>query len=161
MGGRGITGVCSIRGGLGQGETTSLCQKYVLLPQPGTNADLRPIVSSPLYFITSLTALFESIAMIVDQHQPVVEKYYGTGKMASVLERLLQESDRVTKGLIDNWIEERSMKRKVCFHCAACNRYVSQRYSSLALRHCQLHLPNTPNILFSSNSKSNINYEHS
>ena len=128
---------------------------------PGTNADLRPIVSSPLYFITSLTALFESIAMIVDQHQPVVEKYYGTGKMASVLERLLQESDRVTKGLIDNWIEERSMKRKVCFHCAACNRYVSQRYSSLALRHCQLHLPNAPNILFSSNSKSNINYEHS
>ncbi|KAI0086670.1 COG4-domain-containing protein [Irpex rosettiformis] len=70
-------------------------------------------MSSPLYFITSLTALFESIAMIVDQHQPVVEKYYGAGKMASVLERLLQESDRVSKGLIDNWIEERSMKRKL------------------------------------------------
>jgi len=69
--------------------------------------------SSPLYFITALTALFESIAMIVDQHQPVVEKYYGTGKMSSVLERLLQESDRVTKSLIDNWVEERSMKRKI------------------------------------------------
>ncbi|KAI0811103.1 COG4-domain-containing protein [Irpex lacteus] len=70
-------------------------------------------MSSPLYFITSLTALFESIAMIVDQHQPVVEKYYGAGKMASVLKRLLQESDRVTKGLIDNWVEERSMRRKL------------------------------------------------
>ncbi|KAI0693895.1 COG4-domain-containing protein [Cytidiella melzeri] len=69
--------------------------------------------SSPLYFITSLTALFESIALIVDQHQPVVEKYYGIGKMGSVLERLLQESDRVTKSLIDSWIEERSMRRKV------------------------------------------------
>ncbi|KAI0340154.1 COG4-domain-containing protein [Trametopsis cervina] len=69
--------------------------------------------SSPLYFITALTALFESIAMIVDQHQPVVEKYYGAGKMATVLERLLQESDRVTKSLIDNWVEERSMKRKL------------------------------------------------
>ena len=51
--------------------------------------------------------------MIVDQHQPVVEKYYGPGKMTSVLERLLEESDRVTKSLLTGWEEERSMKRKV------------------------------------------------
>lgn len=52
--------------------------------------------------------------MIVDQHQPVVESYYGTEKMASVITRLLQECDRVCKGLIDDWEEERAMKRKVC-----------------------------------------------
>jgi conserved oligomeric Golgi complex subunit 4 len=69
--------------------------------------------SSPLYYITALTALFESIAMIVDQHQPVVESYYGTGKMASVITRLLQECDRVCKGLIEGWEEERGTKRKV------------------------------------------------
>jgi conserved oligomeric Golgi complex subunit 4 len=51
--------------------------------------------------------------MIVDQHQPVVEKYYGSGKMASVIERLLEECDRVIKGVIESWEEERSMKRKV------------------------------------------------
>lgn len=51
--------------------------------------------------------------MIVDQHQPVVEKYYGPGKMKSVVERLLQECDRVVKGLLDGWEEERAMKRKV------------------------------------------------
>ena len=51
--------------------------------------------------------------MIVDQHQPVVESYYGTGKMASVIARLLQECDRVCKGLIEGWEEERVMKRKV------------------------------------------------
>ncbi|KAN0141390.1 COG4 domain containing protein [Lactarius tabidus] len=69
--------------------------------------------SSPLYYITALTALFESIAMIVDQHQPVVESYYGAGKMASVIARLLQECDRVCKGLIEGWEEERAMKRKL------------------------------------------------
>ncbi|KAJ3558060.1 hypothetical protein NM688_g1138 [Phlebia brevispora] len=69
--------------------------------------------SSPLYYITALTALFESIAMIVDQHQPVVEKYYGPGKMTKVLERLLEESDRVTKSLVTGWEEERTMKRKL------------------------------------------------
>lgn len=53
--------------------------------------------------------------MIVDQHQPVVEKYYGPGKMKSVVERLLQECDRVVKGLLERWEEERSIKRKVRF----------------------------------------------
>lgn len=51
--------------------------------------------------------------MIVDQHQPVVEKYYGAGKMTSVIARLLQECDRVVKGLLEGWEEQRSMKRKV------------------------------------------------
>lgn len=71
------------------------------------------LASSPLYYITALTALYESVAMIVDQHQPVVEKYYGPGKMTSVLKRLLEECDKVTKSLIEGWEEERSMKRKV------------------------------------------------
>jgi hypothetical protein len=69
--------------------------------------------SSPLYYITALTALFESVAMIVDQHQPVVEKYYGPRKMYYVIERLLEECDRIVKGLIGEWEEERAMKRKV------------------------------------------------
>ncbi|KAH9857731.1 COG4-domain-containing protein [Lenzites betulinus] len=69
--------------------------------------------SSPLYYITALTALFESIALIVDQHQPIVEKYYGIGKMGLVLERLLQEADRVVKDLIDGWDEERAVQRKL------------------------------------------------
>ncbi|KAF5324851.1 hypothetical protein D9611_004444 [Ephemerocybe angulata] len=69
--------------------------------------------SSPLYYITALTALFESIAMIVDQHQPVVEKYYGHGKMRLVVQRLLDESDRVTKSLRGNWEEDRAIKRKI------------------------------------------------
>ena len=51
--------------------------------------------------------------MIVDQHQPVVESYYGLGKMASVIARLLQECDRVSKALIEGWEEERAMKSKV------------------------------------------------
>ncbi|OCH95231.1 COG4-domain-containing protein [Obba rivulosa] len=69
--------------------------------------------SSPLYYIAALTTLFESIAKIVDQHQPVVEKYYGPGRMSRVLERLLQECDRVAKDLLEGWEEARAMKRKL------------------------------------------------
>ncbi len=74
-----------------------------------------------MYYITALTALFESIALIVDQHQPVVEKYYGIGKMGLVLDRLLQEADRVVKDLLEGWEEERSMKRKVEQYRLVCN----------------------------------------
>ena len=71
------------------------------------------IASSPLYYITALTALFESIALIVDQHQPIVDKYYGTGKMYNVVTRLIQECDRVVKSTLDSFEEERAMQRKV------------------------------------------------
>lgn len=67
--------------------------------------------SSPLYYVTALTALFESVAMIVDQHQPVVEKYYGKGKMNSVIERLLEECDRVVQSTLSSWREERFIDR--------------------------------------------------
>lgn len=51
--------------------------------------------------------------MIVDQHQPVVEKYYGRGKMKSVVGRLLEECDRVVKTNLESWDEERSTRRRV------------------------------------------------
>jgi hypothetical protein len=72
------------------------------------------LASSPLYFIATLTSLFENIALIVDQHQPIVEKYYGVGKMLPVVQRLLGECDRVVGTLIEGWEEDRGMKRKVC-----------------------------------------------
>lgn len=93
------------------------------------------IASSPLYYITALTALFESIALIVDQHQPVVEKYYGRGKMDLVLDRLLQEADRVVKDLLEGWKEERSIQRKVC-RCA-----LHEGFSSLRVRLVIRYLP--------------------
>lgn len=53
--------------------------------------------------------------MVIDQHQPVVEKYYGTGNMRSVIKRLLEECDRVVRSTLEAWREDRSIKRKVEF----------------------------------------------
>lgn len=70
-------------------------------------------IASPLYHVTVLTALFENVAMIVDQHQPVVEKYYGKGKMQSVVEQLLEECDRVVQSTLSSWREDRSIGKKL------------------------------------------------
>lgn len=69
--------------------------------------------SSPLYYISQLTSLLESIAHIIDQHQPVVDKYYGTGRMRTVVGRLVGESDRVVRNLVEGWEEERRVGRLI------------------------------------------------
>jgi hypothetical protein len=83
--------------------------------------------SNPLYYLTSLTSLLEAIAHIIDQHQPVVEKYYGTGRMGTVVGRLVGESDRVVRNLVEGWEEERRV-----------GRLVSAMWG--AIRHCSLTL---------------------
>lgn len=78
--------------------------------------------SSPLYYITNLTTLLESIALIIDQHQPVVEKYYGEGKMRVVVVRLQAEGDKGVKSLVEGWEEERRVGRLVsAFLCPVCS----------------------------------------
>ncbi|KAG8686257.1 hypothetical protein FRC09_014253 [Ceratobasidium sp. 395] len=69
--------------------------------------------SSPAYYTAALTALYESVAGLIDQHQPIVEKYYGSGNMHTVVTRILRECDRVVTGLYDGWEEERDIPRKL------------------------------------------------
>ena len=71
------------------------------------------LVSSPMYYISAVTALLEHVAHIIDQHQPVVEKHYGTGKMKVVALSILEECSRIIQRLLDGWEEERAIKRKV------------------------------------------------
>jgi hypothetical protein len=72
-----------------------------------------PSASSPSYYIAHLTSLLESIALIVDQHQTVVEKYYGEGRMEVVVKRLQLEADGFVKQLVEGWEDERRVGRLV------------------------------------------------
>ena len=69
--------------------------------------------SSPLYYVTALTALFESICGIVDQHQPIVEKYYGEGKMFAVIRRVISECDKSVETLVSDWERDRDIMKQV------------------------------------------------
>lgn len=69
--------------------------------------------SSPLYYLAQLTSLLEAIAHIVDQHQPVIAKYYGRGRMGRVVGKLVSENDRAVKRLVEGWEEERGVGRLI------------------------------------------------
>jgi len=106
------------------------------------------IASSPLYYITALTALFESIALIVDQHQPIVDKYYGNGKMYNVITRLIQECDRVVKSTLHSFEEERTLQRKVGLFRSPHEQGEPANTSVLALGHRRPYIPGTQCTVF-------------
>jgi hypothetical protein len=66
-----------------------------------------------MFFATTLTALFENIARIVETHTSIVDKFYGTGKMVRVIQRLQGECDRQGGIILDSLWDERHIQRKV------------------------------------------------
>ncbi|RCH95235.1 Golgi transport complex subunit 4 [Rhizopus stolonifer] len=71
------------------------------------------IISAPTYFADALTRLFENIAVIIDQHQPLVELHYGKGKMLRVIQRLQEENDTQSVAIIDRFLKARRIESKL------------------------------------------------
>lgn len=61
-----------------------------------------------------LTHLFENLASLIDQHQPLVDSHYGQGHFAEgVMPELQEECDRLGKRVCDTWYDERYVRRKL------------------------------------------------
>ncbi|CAO3620371.1 unnamed protein product [Mucor hiemalis] len=71
------------------------------------------LVAAPTYFADALTRLFENIAVIIDQHQPLVETHYGKGKMLRVIQRLQEESDTQSVVILDRFLRTRRLESKL------------------------------------------------
>ena len=61
----------------------------------------------------TMTGLFENIAHIVETHTTIVDKFYGTGKMVNVIQRLQGECDRQGGIILDTLWDERHLHRKL------------------------------------------------
>ncbi|KAG1050043.1 hypothetical protein G6F43_007659 [Rhizopus delemar] len=71
------------------------------------------LVTAPTYFADALTRLFENIAVIIDQHQPLVEMHYGKGKMLRVIQRLQEEGDKQGIAILDRFLQTRKLESKL------------------------------------------------
>ncbi|KIW59314.1 hypothetical protein PV05_03768 [Exophiala xenobiotica] len=65
------------------------------------------------FYANALTRLFEHIAQIIDGHGGLVERHYGPGKMARVIERLQVEADLQGGIILDTWSDERRVDRQL------------------------------------------------
>ncbi|KAJ1965971.1 MCM DNA helicase complex subunit [Dipsacomyces acuminosporus] len=64
-------------------------------------------------YAVRLTRLFEVIAVVVDNHFPLVETHYGPGRMIRVIQRLQIEGAKRANMVLDFFEEERHVKRRV------------------------------------------------
>ncbi|XP_059139126.1 conserved oligomeric Golgi complex subunit 4-like, partial [Physella acuta] len=64
-------------------------------------------------FADTLTMLFESIARAVEIHQPLVETYYGPGKLFLLLTTLQKECDRQSRKIFEHFKTQRDYQAKI------------------------------------------------
>ena len=64
-------------------------------------------------FADTLTLLFEGLARIIDIHQPLVETYYGPGRLMSVVSFLQKECDTQVKLIIMEFNKHRQVHKKI------------------------------------------------
>lgn len=63
--------------------------------------------------------LLAGIARIVETHQPIVETYYGPGKLYTLIKHLQVECDRQVEKVVDMFIKQRDYHRQVRVICRA------------------------------------------
>ncbi|KAH6691285.1 COG4 transporter [Plectosphaerella plurivora] len=82
--------------------------RAVLRDGPGAQAQ-----RDGFFYANALTRLFDHIARIVEGHGTLVERHYGSGKMVRVIERLQQEADVQGGIILDSWVDERDVDRRI------------------------------------------------
>ncbi|XP_034281558.1 conserved oligomeric Golgi complex subunit 4 isoform X2 [Pantherophis guttatus] len=69
-------------------------------------------------FADTLTLLFEGIARIVETHQPIVETYYGPGRLYALIKHLQAECDQQVEKVVEKFIQQRDYRRQL--HAGLC-----------------------------------------
>ncbi|KAG8229831.1 hypothetical protein J437_LFUL008799, partial [Ladona fulva] len=62
-------------------------------------------------FADALTLLFEGIARLIEIHQPLVETYYGPGRMLTVVKHLQEECDRQSYQIFLEFTRQRNINQ--------------------------------------------------
>uniref|UniRef100_A0A8C6RZ30 Conserved oligomeric Golgi complex subunit 4 n=1 Tax=Nannospalax galili TaxID=1026970 RepID=A0A8C6RZ30_NANGA len=84
-------------------QVASKAEENLLLVLGSDMSDRRAAV----VFADTLTLLFEGIARIVETHQPIVETYYGPGRLYTLIKYLQVECDRQVEKVVDKFIQQR------------------------------------------------------
>lgn len=85
------------------------CRKQLRIAQETNPSDKRASV----IYADTLTLLFEGIARVVEIHQPLVETYYGPGRLIKVITTLQYECDRQSKLILTEFSRQRHLEQRV------------------------------------------------
>ena len=82
--------------------------------------NLKSAITTPLsdkrhsvIYADTLTLLFEGLARVVDTHQPLIETYYGPGRLLCAINILQKECDIQMKRVLTEWTRTRQINKKI------------------------------------------------
>jgi uncharacterized protein YoxC len=82
--------------------------------------NLKSAITTPLsdkrysvIYADTLTLLFEGLARVVDTHQPLIETYYGPGRLLCAINILQKECDIQMKRVLTEWTRARQINKKI------------------------------------------------
>lgn len=78
-----------------------------------------------------LTLLFEGLARIIDVHQPLIETYYGPGRLFSAVKILQGECDRQTRRVFMEFNKNRQINKKINHILDLCKMSTSSSFSKI------------------------------
>ncbi|CAH2008212.1 unnamed protein product [Acanthoscelides obtectus] len=64
-------------------------------------------------YADTLVLLFEGLARVIDTHQPLIETYYGPGRLLSAIKVLQKECDIQMKRVYGDWARARQIIKKI------------------------------------------------
>nr|CAH7757940.1 unnamed protein product [Callosobruchus chinensis] len=64
-------------------------------------------------YADTLVLLFEGLARVIDTHQPLIETYYGPGRLLSAIRVLQKECDVQMKRVYADWAKVRQINKKI------------------------------------------------
>lgn len=67
----------------------------------------------PVIYADTLTLLYEGVARMINVHQPLIETYYGPGKLISAVKILQKECDNQTRRIIMEFCKGRNINKKI------------------------------------------------
>ncbi|PIK43695.1 putative conserved oligomeric Golgi complex subunit 4-like [Apostichopus japonicus] len=84
------------------------CQEQLSQASTLDSADRRAAV----VYADTLTILFEDVGKVVEIHQPLVETYYGPGRLLQLIQWLQAECDEQASRIVDEFIRNREFSLK-------------------------------------------------
>lgn len=67
----------------------------------------------PVIYADTLTLLYEGVARMVNVHQPLIETYYGPGKLIAAVNILQKECDNQTRRIMSEFCKTRNINKKM------------------------------------------------
>ncbi|XP_063973340.1 conserved oligomeric Golgi complex subunit 4 [Diachasmimorpha longicaudata] len=68
---------------------------------------------APVIYADTMTLLFEGIARIIEVHQPIIETYYGPGRLLKTAQMIQKECDKQVKRIFAEFMKNRNINSKV------------------------------------------------